>query len=263
MSKVISLFSGSKGNSFYISCNRTSVLIDAGVSAKSLCLRMEECGIIPEELSAIFITHEHSDHIKGLRVFADKYLIPVYGSKGTLDALDQFGLLPRKARVEVISRNGTDIGDVFVRSFSTPHDCREPKGYVCETSDGKRISVCTDLGYVSPVVKSSVAGSDFVLLESNHDINMLKNGAYPPALKKRILGMFGHLSNDACDELLVPLVESGTTRIMLGHISQDNNSVALALSSARKSLFSGGCKENEDYLIYAADVCGNDGFIAL
>lgn len=259
MSKVMSLFSSSSGNSFLISSNGCNILIDAGVCCKNIVDKLECFGIEPRKISAVIITHEHIDHVKGVKVFSDKFSVPVFASNGTITQLDNRNLLPVKSQIHTI--NGEfNVGDFKIIPFPTPHDCNESFGYSVFDSVGKKISVCTDLGHITPVVKDAILGSDFILIESNHDVDMLMNGNYPSVLKQRVLGMFGHLSNKACDDVLMPLIESGTTQIMLGHISKENNSVALALSCARKTLSNEGLKENIDYMISAADVDGNGKF---
>ncbi len=259
MSKVLSLFSSSSGNSFLINCKGSNLLIDAGVCSKTLTKQLDEFGVALNSIQGVVLTHEHIDHVKGVRVFCDKNNIPLYASKGTLEELENRGFLPHKARINTV-RDEFQIGNFLITPFATPHDCRESFGYTVITDDGKKIAVCTDLGHITPTVNNALTGSNFVFLESNHDIDMLKNGNYPASLKQRILGMFGHLSNKACDEILLPLIESGTTQIMLGHISQENNSVALALSCARKTLAMDGLTENRDYFLSAADVEGNGKF---
>ena len=204
-------------NSIYIGYNDGGILVDTGMSAKKIGEALFNIGVAPESLNAVFVTHEHSDHIKGLRVFASKYHIKVYGTNGTLSALDDMGILNGKFETEEVSFSGNEAGPLFVTPFHTSHDARESCGYKIDCSDGRKISIATDLGEMTEEVFSAVSGSDLVMLESNHDVMMLENGPYPYSLKKRILGKKGHLSNDACASTAERLVNGGTTRIYLGH----------------------------------------------
>ncbi|MDD5953420.1 MAG: MBL fold metallo-hydrolase [Oscillospiraceae bacterium] len=251
MAKVCPLFSGSSGNSYYIESGDTGILLDVGRSAKQIRERLEACNLSPEKIQGIFITHEHVDHVKGLRVFACKYHIPVYASAGTLQALEDSGDLA-KVTYDRIPWEGMCCGDFFIRPFPTSHDCAESIGFQLQTSDEHTISLATDLGILTDPVKDALRQSDFVILESNHDIGMLQNGAYPYSLKRRILSPKGHLSNVDCADYLPELVRSGTTRMILSHLSHENNTPELALQTALCSLKVNGMRENVDYQLYVA-----------
>lgn len=252
MAKFCPLFSSSSGNSIYIGCGENGVLVDVGVSAKKTDMALYDIGVDPDTVSAIFVTHEHSDHISGLRVFASKHNIKVIALEKTLEYLEENTFQGKKIETAVIDENGYDANGIFVKPFRTSHDAAESCGYVIETPDGRKISVATDLGVMTSTVHNAICGSDLVLLESNHDIRMLENGPYPYPLKKRILGEKGHLSNDSCADEAVKLIESGTTRLILGHLSKENNFPELAYQTTYASLTCAGAKEDSDYILKVA-----------
>ena len=252
MAKFCPLFSSSSGNSIYIGCGESGVLIDVGVSAKKVETALYGIGVDPDSVNAIFVTHEHSDHISGLKVFAAKHCIRVISLEKTLEYLEENAFQGKEIKTSVIDKSGYDANGIFVRPFRTSHDAAESCGYVIETPDERKISVATDLGIMTNTVHDAICGSDLVLLESNHDIRMLENGPYPYPLKKRILGEKGHLSNDACADEAVKLIESGTTRLILGHLSERNNFPELAYQTTYASLECAGAKEDSDYILKVA-----------
>jgi len=252
MSRVYPLFSGSKGNCYYVTAGGKGILIDAGRTAKQIEQALKDNSIDVESVEGIFITHEHIDHIKGVRVLASRYGINVYATKGTLQQMDAQGhLTPEKFKSYIIN-SGAEAAGMTVRTFATSHDCAESVGYVVETPDGRKLAIATDTGCVTPEMEQSLTGSDVVIIESNHDVNMLLNGSYPYMLKRRILSNSGHLSNETCSDLLPQLVRSGSTRLMLAHLSEENNMPHIALESARCSLRQHGMQENSDYTIGVA-----------
>ena len=256
MARFCPLFSGSSGNCTYIGVSGSGILVDAGVSAKGITAALEQLEVSPSSIQAIFVTHEHSDHVKGLKVFAGRNHIPVYASGKTLEALEAAGLYDGRTQARAMNGAAVELDDMRVTRFSTSHDCPGSSGFVVETSDGRKMAVCTDLGYVSDEVRAALTGCDLVLLESNHDVMMLQNGPYPYYLKRRILSDSGHLSNTGCAAELGGLIKAGATRLVLGHISRENNYPELALASARASLTDGGFHENLDYILRAAPPAG-------
>lgn len=252
MAKFCPLFSGSTGNSTYIGSGSDGILIDAGVSAKALEQSLWRIGVNTENIKNIFITHEHTDHVKGIRVFTKKFPCRLFMTEGTREALLQTDALQNAKECIVIPKNGVEIGNMCVEFFHTSHDTKEPCGYTVTLANGKKMAVVTDLGIVTTEVLGAVLGADMVLIESNHDVNMLRCGNYPYMLQRRILGAKGHLSNDTCAETCIKLVRNGATRLVLGHLSRDNNIPALAYQTTSSSLSTIGAKEGSDYLIRIA-----------
>lgn len=256
MARISSLFSSSKGNSTIIGCSGRYIMIDAGVSAKKIGEALLQRQVSPESIAAIFITHEHIDHVSGVRVFTNKYGIPVYATEGTLRAMEQNGHLNG---VEYHVMNGSvELPEMRISSFRTSHDAVESCGYRVETADGRKIAVATDMGYVSETVRSAIYGCDAVLIESNHDEGMLRRGPYPPLTKQRILSDRGHLSNNACAAELTNLIRNGSARFFLGHISGENNTTALAYETSFNVLTQSGMRQNYDYTLAALSPEGGE-----
>lgn len=252
MARFCSLYSSSSGNCTYIGSSQGGILVDIGVSAKRTTEALADIGVDPSSVAAIFITHEHWDHINGVRVFAERHGIKVYASEGTLAGMDEAGVLTAKVHAETMPQSGVEAGGIFVRAFKTPHDSRESTGYSIVTPDCKRIAVATDIGVVDDCVMNAIYGCDLVLLESNHDVRMLQSGPYPYFLKERILSDRGHLSNENCAKTAVKLVESGTTRFVLGHLSKENNIPSLAFETTHAAMTMAGARENIDYMLSVA-----------
>lgn len=252
MARFCSLYSSSSGNCTYIGTSQGGILVDVGVSAKKTAEALAEIGVDPSQIAAIFVTHEHSDHINGIRVFSERHGVKVYASEGTLLGMEEQGALTAKMCVEIMPQGGVEAGGIYVKAFRTPHDSRESTCYSILTPDSKRISVATDIGTVTETVMNAVYGSDLILLESNHDVRMLQNGPYPYFLKERILSNHGHLSNERCAETAVKLMESGTTRFVLGHLSKENNIPSLAFETTHAAMTMAGAKENIDYILTVA-----------
>lgn len=253
MARISVLFSGSKGNCTYVKYGNETILIDAGVSAKRIFAKLIKNGICLDTVKGIFITHEHIDHVKGLRVFASKYGIRVYANKATISALRNGGNLPSDELVFPIQPNeAVAFENIRVTAFRTSHDAVMSMGYTVETSDSRKAAYVTDLGKFSPEVFEAVKGAHAVVLESNHDLHMLRTGDYPYSVKERIAGEFGHLSNDDAAKAAVSLVSNGTGRLILAHLSRDNNTCELAAETVCKGLYEAGLRENKDYLLYVA-----------
>ena len=251
MAVFCSLFSGSSGNCEYIGYNGEGILIDAGVSAKRINNALNENDIDPGSILAIFVTHEHIDHISGLRVFAAKHQIPVFASEKTICALQKDEKICNSLTLFSFE-NTISIGSFTVERFDTSHDCEGSSGYKVTTPDNKTAAVCTDLGYISEQIVQKLCGCSLVMLESNHDVSMLRNGNYPISLKQRIASDKGHLSNPSCADILPELVSSGTAQIVLGHLSKENNRPQLAYDCAVSFLALKGYHVDLDYYLQVA-----------
>lgn len=234
MLDIISLFSSSKGNSTYVFSDKTKILVDVGISSKRLVESLGKNNIKPEEIQAILITHEHSDHIKGIKVFAKKFNVPVFASEktwGTLISLEIPASLKNTFRVG----ENFCVGDICIFPFSIPHDAIDPCGF-CMTCGKNKVTVATDIGHLTPELLSNFEASDSILLEANHDLGMLRSGSYPYFLKERVIGNFGHLSNVLSAEAVEYLIGRGTKKFILAHLSQENNIPELALETVRSRL---------------------------
>ncbi|MBR4100190.1 MAG: MBL fold metallo-hydrolase [Clostridia bacterium] len=257
MSKICPLYSGSTGNSTYIGTKEGSILIDAGASFKGITESLMLADATPQEILAVAVTHEHSDHIKGLKTFLNKTGAFVIASEKTANKLIENGCIPAKTKILTIDSSPVQIGGISINRFETSHDCDGSSGYTFALPDGKRVAICTDLGIITNTVRQAITGSDLVLLESNHDIEMLKRGPYPPALKVRILSDKGHISNIVCANELKNLLQNGTKRFILGHLSRHNNTPLLAKSCAEAALMDLSAKNGKDYLLSVAKPCSN------
>jgi phosphoribosyl 1,2-cyclic phosphodiesterase len=230
------LASGSKGNCVIIEGGSSAILIDAGLSAKECLLRMERAGIDPGRITALLVTHEHTDHIRGIDVLARKLEIPVHATEGTLADFLNFRRTSAKPLVHHTCRDHEQftIGDFLIEPFSTSHDAAEPCGFIIREGD-IRVGYCTDTGIVTPHMHSLLRECDGIVLESNHCPEMLRTGPYPESLKRRIRSKNGHLSNPQAAECLrdfgrdVPLV-------ILAHLSETNNTPEKAMGTAREGL---------------------------
>ena len=216
MSGFASLGSGSRGNGTLVDVGGELILVDCGFTLKQAEQRMQRLGVRPGDLSAILVTHEHSDHVSGVAALAHKYAIPVFASYGTLKATGS-GLLGKAFD----SHGEFPIGAVTVRPVIVPHDAREPTQFVFE-HEGVRIGVVSDLGQVTPFVAEQYAGCTGLMMESNHDPGMLHRGRYPESVKRRIAGSLGHLSNDQAAGFLAQVCHPGL-QVVVGHVSEQNN----------------------------------------
>lgn len=249
MAKLCPLFSGSSGNSYYLGSSQSGILIDAGRSSKQLVHALESNEINPKNIKAVFITHEHIDHCKGLKVFCAKYHIPAYTSSGTIQALKEKDLINDATVIHPIDTGGIELDNIKILPFPLSHDCAEGFGYTAETSDGRKTAFLTDTGCITSSIFSAVSGCDTVVIESNHDIRMLEAGNYPYSLKRRILSNYGHLSNDTCSETIVQLIKTGSTRFLLAHISRENNLPYLAEQTSLCRLAENQMKANRDFIL--------------
>lgn len=252
MARIYPLFSSSKGNSSFIGTENGGILIDCGVSFKRLCSALEINRIPLDAVKAVFITHEHSDHVSGLRMLTGRTGMPVYGQKRTLQRLCDADKIAPSSRVIDISGISIACAGMEVSCFNTPHDTIQSCGYRIKTEDGRCCAVCTDLGHITEEVDNALTGCRLVLIESNYDENMLCTGSYPFHLKERILSPNGHLSNDDCAVQIGRLIARGTTHFLLGHLSQDNNRPQTADSTVERYL--SGFTRGRDYLMGVAPV---------
>ena len=276
MIKTDCLFSGSKGNCVLASTENTALLIDAGVSLRSLKTALESKGVSIDDLDGVLITHEHSDHVKGLGQLCLKYPVPVYVTPEAAQMIyDSLAERPDQAKafaqaVRTVREDATyQIGDIDVTPFATPHDSVRSVGYVLssgEFENGREVGIATDIGFVSKSVSDALIGCRSVIIESNHDVNMLKYGTYPEFLKERILSACGHLSNADCAEFCKLLVSYGCRDITLFHLSDDNNTRELAFFSTYMALLSMGVKEEDGVRLSVApknSACGDAAVSAI
>ena len=234
MINLVSLFSSSKGNCTYVFSENTKILVDAGVSAKRLTEALTGIDVNPCNIQGILITHEHSDHIKGIKVFCKKYNVPVFASKKTWQSLVSLEL-DSSLKNEFEPYAPFSIGDVNIIPFSIPHDAIDPCGFNLSCKKEK-VTVATDIGHITPDLLKYFENSKEILLESNHDVNMLRAGNYPYLLKQRIIGNYGHLSNTTSAETVEYLIKKGTKKFILAHLSEDNNLPSLALETVKSRL---------------------------
>lgn len=250
MARVIPLFSSSKGNSFYVQGNDEAILIDAGRSCRQIENELKRRGGDISKIKAVLITHEHTDHISALYILTKKYHLPVYASQGTLDVLSEYGKVFEDTEL-LVADEDISVGGFIISPIETSHDARESCGYKIITPDKRKLSIVTDTGFLLQDARDKGCGCDVLIIESNHDIKMLDEGTYPYILKKRIRSMYGHLSNDDCAKELPMFVNSGVKRILLAHLSQENNTPAKALGCAIASLEEAGYTKDIDYTIDA------------
>lgn len=230
---LISLYSGSKGNCTYIRAGNDEILIDAGRSLRALCTALTNIGSGLERIKAIFITHEHSDHTSALEMLSKKYRIPIHITEESAKKV--------LATTKFASQNivchpplyEVEVGALKVRSFTTPHDSDMSVGYTVSLPDGEKIGYATDIGHITTEIRENLLGSSAVVLESNHDLTMLRDGPYPAWLKMRIGSPRGHLSNADCAAFLPELAASGTRNVLLAHLSAENNTPSAALECAK------------------------------
>lgn len=241
MANYISLYSGSSGNCSVIEENGKFILIDVGKSARITVNAIKEIGLDIKDLQGVLISHEHSDHISGLKVFLKKLNVPLYSSAATLDYLADNDLVPAHIRLEDMTFAGHNIGDFFVKGFETPHDSIACMGFDIHTKAGTRMTMATDLGFVTDDILYHFCGTDLAVLESNYDEIMLReNENYPYYLKTRISSNRGHLSNVQFSNAAVKIIESGVKKLHLCHLSNNNNTPSTALSQLALTAMANG-----------------------
>lgn len=236
--RLCSIASGSSGNCIFVSTNEAKILIDAGISKKRIEEGLQGINVDPSEIDAIFVTHEHSDHISGLGTWQRKYPVRIIGTAETLNAIlhvNSLGRFNTELFQDIAPGEEVIIKDMRVKAFSIPHDAANPVSY--SITDGKgKICVATDIGKYNDNIVEELKGSGAILLEANHDVHMLEAGPYPYILKRRILGDFGHLSNENSGKLLSTIWDTNLKAVFLGHLSQENNYPDLAYETVRSEL---------------------------
>ncbi len=252
---LCSIASGSSGNCIYVGSECTGVLIDTGLSGKRVEAGLNSIDRTVKELDGILITHEHSDHIKGLGVLSRKYGLPIYATAGTIEALKQIkqlGSIDQGLFHEIRPDEGFRLGDLDILPFTISHDGAQPVGYRLECGE-KSVGIATDLGQYNEYTIRRLQKLNALLLEANHDVKMLQVGRYPYYLKRRILGEKGHLSNENAGQLLCRLLHDQLKAVFLGHLSQENNYEALAYEAVCAEVAcSGTCYRPQDFYIQVA-----------
>ena len=231
------LGSGSSGNASLVCLGDTRILIDAGFSGKEICARMKRAGIEPDRLDAILVTHEHSDHIRSVHTLSRRFEAPIFCTEGTFEAV-----IAEKAFFdwqEVHPGRSFKVGNVTVHPISLPHDAADPIGFRMEAAD-QVLGHVTDFGYASALVRESLKGCDLLVVEANHDLDLLKQGPYPWYLKQRIAGRLGHLSNEAFFEMLPEIVHDDVRQLIIAHMSDTNNDPRLVALQTKRLLRSLG-----------------------
>ena len=244
------LVSGSSGNAVLFSDNKTNILIDCGISAKRLIPLLCQAGISAQDIHYIFVTHEHTDHSYGVGVLSRKFDIPVIASEGTWNGMNAGRLNPQNI-VMFSDFSPIPAGTVTVTPFKIPHDANMPTGYVIECNK-VRYAVATDMGYITKGVANTLKGCRSVILEANYDKEMLQNGSYPYILKKRILSNSGHLCNTDTAKLAAFLFENGTENIILGHLSNENNTPETAYETVLKGINDNGISLGDNTKLFVA-----------
>lgn len=250
MTQLCTLVSGSSGNAVYLSHMGTNVLIDCGISGKQAASCLCDINADPSAIDYILVTHEHSDHTQGVGVLSRRFDIPIIASKGTWSGMN-IGNIADKNKIIFNENCQMNIGEIGVTAFDIPHDAAQPTGYRFDLGN-KRIAVATDIGHINESVKEAISGCEVVILEANYDADMLENGPYPYYLKQRIFSENGHLCNDDAGELAAHLVKNGTKKILLGHLSKENNSESVAFSTVAKVMELCGIKVGKDVLMSVA-----------
>lgn len=247
------LASGSTGNAIYVETEEHSFLVDAGLSGKAMEGLFQQIGRDIKDLSGILVTHEHSDHIKGVGILARKYHLPIYANEKTWKAMDSLiGTVPTEQKFTFDMEAVKSFGSLDIESFGVSHDAAEPMFYVFH-HEGKKIVLITDTGYVSDRMKGIISNADIYVFESNHDVSMLRMGKYPWNIKRRILSDVGHVSNEDAALAMSDVIGEKTRQVYLAHLSMDNNMKDLARMSVTQTLKSKGIIVGEQFSLYDTD----------
>src|SRR3982074_2971787 len=248
------LASGSRGNCALVATSSTRILVDAGLSGRETFKRLRALGERTEEISAILITHEHSDHVAGLQRLATKLNVPVFLTESTRREWgramrDEDGRIPELPKQECFaSGRGFQIGDIEIKPFTIPHDAADPVGFTFR-AEGVKVGIATDLGYVPVSVRDHLRGCDVLVMESNHDLEMLRGGPYPWSVKQRVMSRVGHLSNEALADFFINDYDNSAAFVVLAHLSEHNNHPEVARREAEKALANrGGLFQNRGLL---------------
>lgn len=258
------LASGSSGNAALVSCGDTHLLVDAGISCRRITASLAELGLTPGDLAAVLITHTHSDHISGMQTLLKRTICPICGSDRTCRELD-YRLAGIRDRLEPLPAcTPTALGSLMITAVPTSHDAPGSCGYRLDSADGS-IGILTDTGYVTEEAAGILPGVNLVVLEANHDVEAVRSGPYPYYLKQRILGHHGHLCNEAAGAFAVTLAEHGASEIVLAHLSQENNTPAMARNAVERALSAAGLAPaltvapracmSEAYCVVRRDIC--------
>jgi len=259
--RFCSFASGSTGNCYLVRTEETVLLIDTGISGKRIVQSLDSLGLAPSDISAILITHEHSDHVMSIKTMARKAdSADIYATEGTFASIDD--KIPTEREVVVESDCPFTVGDIRIVPFDLSHDAVEPVGYTF-SAGGKKLSLMTDTGYVSEDMYDHIKGSDALILEANHEVNVLRAGPYPYVLKQRILSEKGHLSNETCGNVIARLLDDREETeddreipyVMLAHVSRQNNTPDMAYMTVKDVLFDDGLLVDKDVRI---GVAGHD-----
>ncbi len=245
--KFCSLYSGSSGNCQFIRAGNTKILVDAGLSGKKIQQALLSIEEEPTDIQGIFITHEHADHIQGAGILSRRFNIPIYANEDTWNAMQSSLGDIKSENIKVVDES-IEIGDLYIQAFDISHDAAKPVGYKIFNKD-KKISLLTDTGCVSEAMKQNIMNSDLLLIESNHDEDMVLIGSYPWPLKRRVLSEFGHMSNDLAGNLLSKVLKKGSEIVLLGHLSKENNFPELAYKTVENILNENNIPINEGIIL--------------
>lgn len=256
MLKLSTLASGSTGNSIYIGNKNTNILIDCGISGIKLQNALKSIGVQPQYIDAVFITHEHTDHINGVGVFSRRFNIPIYATEKTWYIMqNKIGSILPNNKIIIYPNEKIIINDLYLNAFSVPHDAVDPVCYNIFYNNIK-ISLLSDLGHVNDNILEKIQGCSALIIESNYNAHMLLNGSYPEQLKKRVIGQYGHISNETCASIICYTISEKLKDVILFHISKENNTKKLALSTVTNILKSNGILVQKDLNLHIANEYG-------